>query len=323
MKKERIMLKRILRKVSELKEKEKKRFYLSLFVGPVDYLNKKSCFWRRQISNGDILWGRQSNGTCTPSFEIDEIDPWIVYTRNNPNCQYIDDENPDQILSNTQFESDLIEFDRSIKDSKQDSIVFYGSSSIRLWSTLIDDFSNTQLNIINRGFGGSTLEQCSQQFKRIILPLEPRLLILYAGENDLSENQTATTIQTIFRQFIQTTRRIFPVLPIVFISIKPSPSRLNLLHQQNLTNHLIKEDIQKMENIYYIDIFNEMLTANHTPRSELFASDNLHLNQQGYAIWTRAIQDYLQTHGYISKGLINCKLSLLVFALNLLVVFFA
>jgi lysophospholipase L1-like esterase len=282
-------------------------------------VNKTSCFWRRQISNGDIVWGRQSNGTCTPTFEFEETDQWIVYTRNSLNCHYIDDENFDQILSNTPFESELTQFDRSIKDSKPNSIVFYGSSSIRFWSTLVNDFSNTQLNVINRGFGGSTLEQCSQQLKRIILPLEPRLLILYAGENDLFENQTAITVQSNFRQFIQTTRRFSPVLPIVYISIKPSPSRLNLLHEQNYTNHLIREDIQTMENVYYIDIFNSMLTANHLPRSELFLEDNLHLNEQGYAIWTRAIQDYLHTHGFVSKSLINCELSFIVFALNLLV----
>ncbi len=321
MKKERIIFSLILHKVFALLEN--KRLNLNLFEGPENYLNKTSCFWRRQISNGDIVWGRQSNGTCTPTFEFEETDPWIVYTRNAPNCQYIDDENSDQILSNTSFESDLLNFDRSIKDSKSESIVFYGSSSIRFWSTLADDFSNTRLNIINRGFGGSTLEQCYQQFKRIILPLEPRLLIVYAGENDVSGNGTATIVQSRFHQFIQTTRRFFPVIPIVFISIKPSPSRLNVLHEQNYTNNLIQEDIRTMANVYYIDIFNSMLTANHTPRQELFIEDNLHMNAQGYAIWTRAVQDYLNTNGFISKGFMNYELSFVVIALNLIVLFIA
>jgi lysophospholipase L1-like esterase len=175
--------------------------------------------------------------------------------------------------------------------------------------------------VINRGFGGSTLKECSQQFKRLILPLDPRLLILYAGENDISANQTAISIQSIFRQLIPTIRRFFPLLPLVFISIKPSPSRFNQILQQNLTNHLIQEDIQSMENIYYIDIFNEMLTIDGQPRSDLFISDDLHMNEKGYAIWTRAIQNYLHTNGFISKGFINCDISLVIIVFNLLVFF--
>jgi len=234
------------------------------------------------------------------------------------NCHYIDDENPNEILSNTSFEYELLEFDRSLKDTKQQSIVFYGSSSIRFWSTLATDFSHVGINVINRGFGGSTLKQCLQQFKRIILPLEPRLLILYAGENDISDGETPITVQSIFRQFIPIIRRFFPSLPIAFISIKPSPSRIDKIIQMNITNHIIRDDIKSMNNVYYIDIFNEMLTLDGIPRSELFISDNLHMNEQGYAIWTRAVNNYLRMNGFTSKGLINCEISFVILALNLL-----
>jgi lysophospholipase L1-like esterase len=235
------------------------------------------------------------------------------------NCYYVDDENPNEALSNTEFERDLIEFDKSLKDTKKESIVFYGSSSIRLWSTLEKDFSDVRMDVINRGFGGSTLKQCWQQFKRIILPLEPNLLIVYAGENDISADETPISVQSVFRQFISTARRFFPSLPIVFISIKPSPSRFNKITQVNLTNHLIKQDIENMNNVYYIDIYNEMLTSVGMPRRELFVSDNLHMNEKGYEIWTRAVKNYLRTNGFISKGLINCQLSIVIFIFNLLV----
>ncbi len=162
------------------------------------------------------------------------------------------------------------------------------------------------------------MKQCWQQFKRIILPLEPRLLILYAGENDISDGETPITVQSIFRQFIPIIRRFFPSLPIAFISIKPSPSRIDKIIQMNITNHLIRDDIKSMNNVYYIDIFNEMLTSNGIPRPELFISDNLHMNEQGYAIWTRAVNNYLRMNGFISKGLINCEISFVILALNLL-----
>lgn len=209
---------------------------MNLCLGPQQFLNTTSCFWRREIPNGDIIWGRQSNGTCTPSFEIDNFEASTRYTRNSFNCLYIDDENPTRILSNTQFESELLRFDRSIKTSPQKSIIFYGSSTIRLWSTLEKDFSNIKYNIINRGLGGSTLKQCFEQFKRVILPLDPHLLFLYAGENDIADNQTSSSIQATFREFISLARRFYPLLPIVYISTKPSPTRINHFVQQNQTN---------------------------------------------------------------------------------------
>ena len=281
-----------------------------------------SCYWRRVITNGDILWGRQSNETCTSTiFELDTSDEVIVYTRNALDCFYVDDENSEQILSNTNLEDELLRFDRSIRDSKSGSIVFYGSSSIRLWSSLEKDFPHSRLNVINRGFGGSTLKECFEQFKRIILPLEPSLLILYAGENDLAANSTPTEVRSVFREFIPRIRRYFPSLPIVFISIKPSPRRINLLNEQNLTNHMIQEDIQTMSNVAYIDVFNPMLNADRTIRTELFLADRLHMNEQGYEIWRRAIDDYLHKNGFISRGSIHCELSFLLVAFNLLAFF--
>ncbi|CAF3861760.1 unnamed protein product [Adineta steineri] len=290
--------------------------------GPLVYVNRTSCFWRRQISNNDIIWSQQSNGTCTQTFEIDNSSESIRYTRNALDCHYVDDENTNEILSNTPFENELLQFDQSLSNTKQNQIVFYGSSSIRFWSTLEKDFSHIPMDKINRGYGGSTLKQCWQQFKRIILPLEPRILILYAGENDIAdEGETAINIQLNFREFISTIRRFFPLIPIAYISIKPSPSRFNKINEMNQTNHLIREDIQHMKNIHYIDIFNDLLTSNGTPRSELFISDNLHMNENGYAIWTRAVNNYLHMNGLISSSAIHCEISFFIFIFNLLAFF--
>ena len=230
------------------------------------------------------------------------------YTRNALNYLYVDDEESYEILSNTPYENQLIKFDQSLNSIEQ-SMVFYGSSSIRLWSTLATDFSNISINVTNRGFGGSTLKQCWQQFKRIILPLEPRLLIVYAGENDIAKDQTPKDIQLVFRQLILTIRRFFPSLPVAYISIKPSPRRFNKITQVNITNHLIEEDSKTMDNVDFINIFNQMLTSDGQPRPELFISDNLHMNEQGYAIWTQAIYAYLHMNGFISHGLNNYEIS--------------
>ena len=87
----------------------------------------------------------------------------------------------------------------------------------------------------------------------------------------------------------------------------------------NMTNHLIENDIKSMDNVHYINIFNEMLTTDGMHRPELYVADNLHMNEQGYAIWTRAVNQYLQTNGFISKGLSNYEVSVVLLIFSLLV----
>lgn len=252
---------------------------------------------------------------------MDDSPTSVRYTRNAANCLYVDDENPNEVLSNSSLEHELLKFDRSLPNAKRQSIVFYGSSSIRLWSTLTNDFSHTKANLINRGFGGSTLKQCFQQFKRVILPLEPRVLIVYAGENDIAFGETPANIHAMFRQLISITRRFYPALPIAYISVKPSPNKWDKFSQINQTNHLIREDIHSMNNVDYIDVFNEMLTVDGKPRKELFLQDDLHMNEQGYAIWTRIVDNYLKTNGLISEGVNHNNILSLVIVVNLLLIF--
>lgn len=246
-----------------------------------------------------------------------------IYSRSSSNCRYVDDEDPSQILSNTPYERTLRLFDQRINESEGSPLVFYGSSSIRMWSTLSRDFANVSNNVINRGFGGSTLKQCLDQFKRVILPLEPKQLIIYAGENDITEGETSTNIHQIFRQLIDRIRRFYPNLPIGYISIKPSPSRWDKTNEMNRTNQLIKKEIQSMDNVAFIDIFDQMLTNDGQPRRELFIEDNLHLNDQGYAIWTRAVLNYLQKSPSISNRSPMDRMSVLICLVNISFLYFS
>jgi lysophospholipase L1-like esterase len=274
----------------------------------------------RPLSNYDIQWSSSLNGTCSSSIDFDRS---FLLTRRSFNCQYVDDENPQTSLSATPFERQLLRFDRSLIHSERSSIVFYGSSSIRLWKSLADDFVNTSSKIINRGFGGSTMTQCWQQFKRVILPLEPCLLIIYAGENDIADEQTPASIQIVFRQLIATIRRFYSSLPIVYISIKPSPSRVKQINDMNRTNTLIRDDITSMTNVHYIDVFHSMLNTDGTPRTDLFTTDQLHMNANGYAIWQRIIETYLHTHGLVANGsIIDINVRLFVVTILRMMLYF-
>lgn len=266
-----------------------------LYLGPPQYLNVTSCFWRRRIANGDIISGRQSNGTCTPTFENDTSPITVRFTRNPNTCRYIDDESTQIVLSNTVFEtSTLLPFDRNLSTAKRHGVVFFGSSSIVKWDTLEQDFPD--YTVLNRGFGGSTLLQCNQQWKRIVNPLEPSVMVIYAGENDIAAGQVPVLVQMTFRQMIPRIRRFYPNIPIAYISLKPSPSRVDKMPQMSETNYRIREDIRLLfPGVTFIDIWPDMLLPDGKPNPDLFSSDNLHMNSKGYAIWTKAVNEYLQS----------------------------
>jgi len=171
------------------------------------------------------------------------------------------------------------------------SAVFYGSSSIRLWQTLQEDFH--EYKPVNLGFGGSTLAACVWYFDRTVAPYSPDLLILYAGDNDLGDGRKPEEVFIFFQQFVARTKQRFgDQLPCYFLSLKPSPSRLNLLENFTYTNHLIETYIlrQHHHNWKFINIFDQMLNKSGEPKNAYFDVDGLHMNPMGYELWTGIIR---------------------------------
>jgi lysophospholipase L1-like esterase len=228
-------------------------------------------------------------------YEPDSSADGVHYTRNPTICRYIDDENTQMVISNTAFEvGTLLNFDRMMTSSIKKGVVFYGSSSIVKWTTLPQDFPD--YTTLNRGFGGSTLQQGYQEYKRVVYPLEPTVLVIYAGDNDIAGGATPAAVQDSFRQLITTLRRFYPVAPVAYISIKPSPARVTKMVQMNETNILIRGDIETMfPGVTFINIWPFMLLPDGQPNPDLFGPDQLHMNSKGYAIWTREVTTYLES----------------------------
>lgn len=162
-------------------------------------------------------------------------------------------------------------------------IVFTGSSSIRLWSSLAGDFPGR--NVLNRGFGGSTIADATRHVEQLVTPYSPHTVVLYAGDNDLAAGATPAQVRADFGAFVRAVRARLPAVRILFVSIKPSPSRAALLPAVRQTNALIRADIERGKNIGYVDVFTPMLDAQGQPRAELFLDDRLHMNRAGYALW--------------------------------------
>ncbi|WP_084360379.1 SGNH/GDSL hydrolase family protein [Hydrogenophaga palleronii] len=172
-------------------------------------------------------------------------------------------------------------------------VVFVGSSSIRLWNDLETSFSGQPV-VIKRGFGGSQLLDCVKLVDRLVLPYQPRQVVVYAGENDLSEGATPQQVAERFAAFVQAVKAALPEARIAFVSIKPSPSRAGMMAAVKETNALIQAYSTTEPQLDFIDIFSAMLDAQGQPRPELFLGDRLHLNADGYAIWQRIIAQHIK-----------------------------
>lgn len=191
------------------------------------------------------------------------------------------------------WEADIAAFEAQdkIAPPARGGVVFVGSSSIRLWSTLAQDFPGVAT--LNRGFGGSEIRDSTRYASRLIAPHKPRLVLLYAGDNDLMNGRTPRQVEKDFVAFVKRVRQQTPDARIAFISIKPSPSRAQLLDQVRDANRRIARAAATLKGVDFIDVFTPMLDAAGQPRPELFVEDMLHLNAEGYRLWTRVVAPYL------------------------------
>jgi lysophospholipase L1-like esterase len=170
--------------------------------------------------------------------------------------------------------------------------IFYGSSSIRMWTNLYQDFAG--LKPVNLGFGGSTLAACDWFFDRIMAPYNPKRLIVYAGDNDLGDGRHPEEVFIFFQELVVKTNARFGNMPCYFVSLKPSIARWQLIDRYRLTNTLIETEIKKYDNNWhFIDVFSKMLDASGGVKPEYYQSDGLHLSEKGYQLWKEVIGPYI------------------------------
>lgn len=171
----------------------------------------------------------------------------------------------------------------------KNAILFVGSSSFRKWQDVQDYFPG--YTIINRGFGGSSLPDVIHFAGDIIFPYQPKQIVIYCGENDFASSDTVS-VQTVYNRFLQLfsmIRKKMPAVPLVFVSIKPSPSRKHLMPKFLEANLLIKNYMKIQSLTVYADVYYKMMNADGTPKKEIFTEDNLHMNSKGYAIWKEVL----------------------------------
>ncbi len=191
------------------------------------------------------------------------------------------------------FENDIQAFEAADKQNMpaKGGVLFVGSSSIRLWNSLKQDFPN--LNVINRGFGGSHIIDSVHFADRIVTPYAPKMIVFYAGTNDLADGEKPEVLLGQYMEFVAKVRAKQPTVPIAFIAVSPAPSRWDNAANIRKTNALIEQFCSLVPGLSYIDTFSLMLDANGQPIPELFVGDRLHMTPKGYAIWAKTVAPYL------------------------------
>jgi lysophospholipase L1-like esterase len=193
------------------------------------------------------------------------------------------------------FWNDILAFKKkdSARMPPQQAILFTGSSSFTRWTDVNMYFPDR--TIVNRAFGGSTLPDVIRYAYDVILPYQPKQVVIYCGENDLASSETVTPEEVLHRvkTLFAIIRENLAAARISYVSIKPSPVRASIQTRVKEANKLIKDFIAKQKNADFIDIYDAMLNKDGTMREELYVSDRLHMKADGYAIWKKIMEPYL------------------------------
>jgi lysophospholipase L1-like esterase len=170
-------------------------------------------------------------------------------------------------------------------------ILFIGSSTIRMWKSLQQDFP--QHKVINRGFGGSEIADSTHFADRLIFPHEPRQIFLRAGNNDIHNGRLPQELAGDFAEFVRTIHERLPRTEITFISLCGVPDRWPEKDKNELLNSLIRQMALNMPRVSYVDAWNISLNESGQARPELFLPDKLHFNAEGYKLLAERVRPYL------------------------------
>ena len=193
------------------------------------------------------------------------------------------------------FEKEIRAFEASDRTNPppQHAVLFIGSSSIRMWKTLAQDFP--EYRVINRGFGGSQIADSIYFADRIVIPYQPSVIVFYAGGNDINAGKSSQQVANDFKEFVAKVRAKLPTTHIAYISIAGNPARWSQVDRVREANKLIKDFTAQQPRLSFIDVFPHMLAADGLPRPEIFIADRLHMNEKGYAIWKRIVGEHLKS----------------------------
>jgi lysophospholipase L1-like esterase len=199
---------------------------------------------------------------------------------------------PDRSSAEFEHEIRAFEVDATNHPPRPGESLFVGSSSIRLWRSLADDFKPHPVR--NRGFGGARIVNIIDFGRRVVLPYAPSRIVFFAGTNDIDAGGSAAQVVADFKTFVAGVREMLPRTRIGFVSITTSPARFAEVATVREANRLVRDYVSTDPNLTFIDVFGAMLDDAGRPRAELYLDDRLHPSSRGYALWIPRIEPFLR-----------------------------
>jgi len=199
----------------------------------------------------------------------------------------------DDASPHTRWEKAIQKFEEQDKVSPppKHANLFVGSSSIVMWDL---DESFPEYEVINRGFGGSQTADSTYFADRIVIPHKPNVVFLYAGDNDIADGKSPAQVFDDYKAFVAKVHGALPKTKIVYIAIKPSTARWNLVDKMRKANALVEKETKSNELLAFIDIDPLMLDEDGKPREDFLLGDGLHLTKSGYAVWAEVVRPHLK-----------------------------
>lgn len=173
----------------------------------------------------------------------------------------------------------------------KNALLFVGSSGIRLWKTLAEDFPGHQ--VINRGFGGSQIVDSTHFADRIIFPYEPKMIFFRAGGNDLAAGKSPEQVFADFKEFLDVVHAKMPGIDVAYIALNPSIVRWSQSDKEKALNAMVGELSKQVPHLKYIETFSMVLGPDGKPRPELFVADKLHFNEEGYKLLKDRVRPFI------------------------------
>lgn len=198
-------------------------------------------------------------------------------------------------LSAKKWEADIQKFEKldSVEKYPANAVLFMGSSSIRLWSTLPEDMK--PYHVIQRGFGGAKISDLAYYTPRIVYPHQCSAIVMFVA-NDITgstDDKTPQEVASLFTYIVKTIRKKLPETPVFYIEVTPTESRWKVWSKISEGNSLIKKQTESLHKVYFIKTADAFLNSEGKPDAGLFLDDKLHLNEQGYKVWTTLIKNEL------------------------------
>ncbi|MBD3225226.1 MAG: hypothetical protein GF313_10885 [Caldithrix sp.] len=172
----------------------------------------------------------------------------------------------------------------------KDAVLFVGSSSIRLWKT---HQAFPKIPVINRGFGGSHISDVSFFYETVVKKYQPRIVVFYAGDNDIAWGKSPVAVLQDFKIFVQKLVTDLSQCRLVYLPIKPSTNRWSYWPRMRRANQLVKDYCDQNAKLHCVDTATPMLNETGEPLSDIFLQDGLHLNEKGYDIWNQVLRSKL------------------------------